>query len=468
MAILQKKFTTKITSFKIALPIIILVSLIFRFWLLPERFIFDIDTAYQSFFAKTILDHFHIIWIGVSASNTGYYLGPGLVYMTALLLWISKSDPIILGYFASFMGVLTTLSIFYIANYLYGSRVAILSALLYASSFFITSYDQRYWPIFIPLIAIWIFFGLMKSRAQPRWLILTVLLISLAYHIHLSLLIFWPFILWNFFRQLKKVDIFTWVGSITAYFTVTFPLLVFDFVHNFDNLRAPLKFIQSRQEVSEFNSHFTYVMSLINKILFVNIQNVQLITIFLTVISSLLIVYLIKNRKEHTLLSGVVVLFILLLSLYPGPLQEYYIVLLFPFWTLAAGLLLKKVPLKYVSFLLVLFLIVNFYSLITVLEPRGLSTKKNLVQTVSQYMTDEYFLDFEGDRDIEGWRYLFSIYGKKPAQSKTDSMFGWLYPQEISSTLPQHKVFITTKNTLYKNPVYFGRFGRYYAYILPN
>ncbi len=448
---------------------IFVITALFRFWKIPERFIFDIDAQYQALFAKTIINHFHIIWIGVSASNLGYYLGPGLVYMTAFLLWLSKGDPIILGYFASFLGLLTIFSIFYIADNLYGRKVGILSAIIYGASFFISSYDRKYWPILIPLIAVWIFFSLAKAEKRPQWLFVAVTLISIAYHVHLSLFMFWPFILWRFYRLFKKIDLKTWIGSILVYFAVTFPLLVFDLLHNFDNLLTPMRFFQIKQGTSGFQSHIVYLVTLINKVWFSGVQNVAFIQIFLTLFSVLLLGYVVKKRKKFSLLTGIMVTFTLLFSFYPGPIQEYYIVLLFPFLAITAGLLLSNLSQMYTVSLLSLFLFANIFTLITFQTSRGLNIKKDLVEKTSRHIQEPYYLDFEGELDMEGWHYLFTAYGKQSAQSKTDNMFGWLYPNEISNTKPKLRVYILNdyrRDEALKNIILTTKSGPYTAYIV--
>jgi len=410
-----------------------------RFWRLADNFIFDIDTQYQALLAETIIKDFHILWVGVSASNIGYYLGPGLVYLTALLLWISKGDPISLAYFSACAGAITAASVFYITNKLYDKKVALISTIIYGFSSFIISYDHRYWPIFVPLIAIWMFYSLVKSAENPRWLILSAILIAASYHVHLSLLIFWPFILWRFIRQFKKIDWLTWAGSITVYFAITSPLLVFDFVHNFDNLLMPLRMLKNiaSSHDSGASFHFDLLFSLINRIWFNN---------FLAIVFSLLVlIFLLVEFKKHpnNLLIGIIFSFIILFGLYPGPIQEYYIVFLFPFLAIAAASLFKRLPSAITFIFLFIFIAINSCQTLSAKTDRGLTAKKKLVKEASQKITAGYYLSFDGSLDMEGWRYLFEAYGKKPSQSKADSQFGWIYPDEISKQKPKIKIIIS-------------------------
>ena len=229
----------------VIVSLIVVAFLIFlRFYQIPQRFIFDIDVQYQALLAKTIINHFHIIWIGVSASNVGYYLGPGLVYLTAFLLWLSKGNPVILGYFASFISVLTIFSLYFVVKKVWNEKVAVFSSIIYGFTPMIINYDRKYWPIFVPLITVWFFYSLVKSQKETRWLILSSILIALSFHVHLSLMIFWLPLFWVIVKQFKRIKLITWILMIGSYLIITLPLIVFDFVHKFDNFLMPIRLIK--------------------------------------------------------------------------------------------------------------------------------------------------------------------------------------------------------------------------------
>lgn len=424
---------------------VLALSVFLRFNRVPLNFSFDIDTQYQALLAKTIVKHFHIIWIGVSASNIGYYLGPGLVYLTAGLIWFSKGDPVILGYFASLVGCLTVLSVAYITNNLYGKKTALISTVFYGFSSFIVLYDRKYWPLFVPLIAVWIFYSLVKSRYNHRWLLVSIILIAASYHIHLSLLFFWPFILLTIVSCFKKIRLIDWILMGVSYLAITSPLLVFDFVHNFDNLLMPLRYIQnlSNNHISGFQTHFPFVISTIQKVFLE--QNTITIPIFVLILCiSLLSIIHSGLRRSTFLLISIVILFILMFSFYPGPLQEYYVTLVLPFIVIAFALFLKKMPQIIIVPLLILFVAVQIRSSLLTTNIWGLENKKKLIIETSRYLNDSYYLSFDNDRDYDGWRYLFEAYGKTPSSSQADSMFGWIYQTEISQEKPKLRVIIST------------------------
>ncbi len=457
MAISQEKTTSirrlivLLASNKSVLGILLLVG-IFRFWNVSKYFIFDLDVQYQALLAWEQIKNFHIIWIGVSASNLGYYLGPGLVYLTALLLKISQGDPIILGYFASCIGIITAVSLYVICKVLFDKKIALISLVLYGFSHFMIAYDRKYWPLFIPLIALWLFFSVVQSRKNPMWLILSIILIATSYHIHLSLLIFWPFIIVALYRSRKKIPFRMWGIMAASYLMITSPLLVFDFVHNFDNMLLPLKLLSSKSNEYSGNFHilnsFNYLNGLTSQIL----VSKQFSTLVSFIVFFMLLLQLgckfhnWKKSSEATryLLAIIITLFLAVLF-YPGPLQQYYGVLFAPFIFLLLALGISGWQPQYRYLTLAIFIVINCISFLRQPSYNGLSAKKKFIENLTSEIGNEtYYLSFEEDRDYQGWRYLFQQYGRIPASSKSDEMFGWIYMPQIKST-HQVTVFIGQK-----------------------
>lgn len=397
----------------IILFFIFAISFFLRFYQIPLRFIFDIDTEYQVLLATTIIKDFHIIWIGVSASNIGYYLGPGLVYLTAFLLWITK-DPVILGYFASFVGSITLVSIWFVSKKFFGEKISLIATTLYGFTPFIINYDRKFWPIFIPLVGIWMLYGLVKSQNNKWWLLLCIFLISISFHIHLSLMVFWPFIIYGFIQAkiltLKSSNILFILLNFILYFLITLPLLVFDFVHNFDNLLTPIRFIQhlGTEKISVHREFpWIYVLYLLCSI------------------------YLWVGTKSFTkkMIYGILIFISFAFIMYPGPMQEYYTVIIFPFITIALALFLYKLPRSLLIGGLFIFSGINIYNFITQPYPTGLNQKKIMIQHICPTIQNKpYYLEVGSKgRDYNGWYYLFTVYCKQPTKSDVDSMFGWIY-----------------------------------------
>lgn len=395
-------------------------ALFLRLYQIPQRFIFDIDTQYQVLYAQTIVRDFHIIWIGVSASNIGYYLGPGLTYLTALLMWIS-SDPVVLGYFASLVGVLTLLSVWFVVKKLFGDKAALIAATLYGFTPIIVNYDRKFWPIFVPLVAVWMTYAFVRSAKNYRWLILATILIGLSFHIHLSLMLFIPFYIFTFFRTKAIVNVKFLILNLFIYFLLTSPLLVFDFVHNFDNLLTPLRFIQNMGKGTAVPHAFPWMFAG----------------------GAVLCVALWKIYTKPAMRWVLVILATICLAftVYPGPMQEYYLVVLFPFVAIAVGFILHKLPNQILAAWILVFAVWGSMSFIKTNNPRRLEVKKQTITKVCKTITKPYYLEIGGDkRDYEGWYYLMSVYCRQPDRSDADAMFGWLYPEHLEKAAEESKL----------------------------
>lgn len=479
----MKKLVTPTT---IAFSGIILLAAILRLWNVGGLFSFGIDEEYQSHLAWSQVKHFHKIWIGVSASNIGYYLGPGFTYLNALLFKISHGDPLILGYFSSLLGVLTTASILFITKKLYGTKAAIIAGLIYASSALMVFYDRRFWnPTPIPILSIWMFYSLMKAKENARWLMLSALLMGMSYHFHITFWMYYPFFYYTLFTLRKKIDWQTWVAMPLVFLLITFPLLVFDFVHNFDNLLMPLHFLQSKSSThSLFNisEHINNVVSTLGRIwylpfhAFIFNESVPSPlpmtdgTIIFSILSLSILVWAFVTAKDFKLrfLWIVSIVFISFFILYPGSVSEYYLLAFFPLFIVLSAVFFKQFSLQVLYPFAMILIILNACAVFTASQKDGLTAKKKLIQSTAKYIGDrEYYLEMRGSyKSLWGWRYLFKTYGKTPAQSSIDGTFDWMYKDERSSEKPKLTVVVSDEE--FNEPFIVKKFteGNYRTYII--
>lgn len=472
------------------IPILIFglcIGIIFlRFFKVGDLFFFDIDEEYQAFLAESIVKDFHIIWIGLSAGKTGFYVGPGFTYFNAFLFWLSKGDPLILGYAASLIGTCTAFILFYISTKYFGIKTAIIATILYGFSAYMNFYDRRFWnPTFVPLISLLLYYSFTESFANNKWIIVTAFLLGVMFHIHASLFVFIPLsiiIFYFLYRHQKKLKNFNWKESlfiisiaIITFLAVVSPLIVYDFVHNFDNIRTPIRLLQKPTDAGPS-------MTITQKILlyFTTISksfyndNPYLIP-YLTVTIGMIIVWYILKKKNlsRDILAYILIGYTVFFIAFPGTVIEYYLLGLLPFIFIIFAWCISKLHWKLYIPLLSVYIVINLISLFHAFQDTGnrLNHKKIFVQKVMNEIGDKtYSLETTEDYLLYGgWRYLFGIYGKKPLQSQADQMFGWIYPNELTETKPQIKVIISPKNKLpdlKSNTVI--KTGPYYGYIITN
>ena len=466
------------------LIIFILLLIIFlRFWRVGELFYFGIDEEYQSLLALSIIKDFHIIWIGLAAANTGFYLGPGLVYVHSLLLWISRLDPLILAYAASFIGLINAMVLFLISGKLFSKKTALIATCIYSFSFFVASYDRRFWnSTFVPLIAMLFYYAYVRFRTDIRWLIAITALLGLSFHIHASLFIYIPISLVIIIKYLKKLiaagsSKFQLISiillSIISFLVFYSPLIIFDYVHNYDNLKTPLRMLQGMNQSNEgvlLLSHFD-IFSKVNSQFFNIALNIKIVEYVLALFVLAIILYFLiskQTREKYFILFTIVLFYLIMFFFYPGKMLEYYYLGFLPFMSLVLAYYLTRIKGLIVSFLLFALAAVSVYRQIILPVNNGLKAKKTLIKkTVAVLGDNDFYLNTSHEYlYFGGWRYLFEAYGKKPGQSQADQMFGWIYNKEISTDKPGLEVIIS-QNQLKGNKFRLvAREGSYYAYII--
>jgi len=481
------------------LPIIIFALLcVLRFWKAADWFSFNFDEEYQALISWSQVKDFHPIWIGVSASNFGFYLGPGFTYLNALLFWISKGDLSILAYFSSLFGLITTLSLYHVSSKIFSKKVGIVSSLIYGFSALLIYFDHRFWnPTPIMFITIWLLFSLYQAKNDSRWYILTSILMATALHVHLSLAVYWPLILYLLIRSFRKISIKTWFVAIVSYALVVLPLIIFDINHNFDNILGPLKFLAgSNNSDSSFSFHklFTHarnIFSSTSRLIFLNFYtNIQeehglgahgaFMTrpnTFLSLFSFIAFVSFFvrsKANKNLRILGGMIISIVAFYVLYPQWGAEYYLLSFFILFTIVLALFLEHLSWKALAPLLVVYAAINSITIFTTTQsPYGLVARRDLVDQVMVKIEDRPFsLETEGKdprkyHPYGGWHYLFQTYGNRPTLSFADEFFGWTYPDEISTEKPLYRVIIAEQKnipcTADQNckPVHSGAFTAY-------
>jgi len=485
-------------NFKLIIGILIVLVLIFiRFYRAADFFTFNFDEEYQAHLAYEQVKDFHPIWIGVSASNIGFYLGPGFTYLNALLFKLSGGDPISLAYFAPFLGVVTGLSLYFVTKEIFNKKIAFLAMVIYLGSTLMNFLDRRFWnPLPIPFITIWLLYFLYRAQKDTRYFIAVSLLMAASLHVHMSLLVFWPLVLFYIIAHLKKITLKTWLLSIVVYLVVISPLIVFDFVHNFDNIATPIRYFQNKniehQKVTAgtINSHWVVWLNSLSRYLYIapqtDLQNEQCLgqhcaitpaVKYLSIFPLISLVYLIwrslKDPKRRYLLVMLVFSMVFFI-LYPGYSAEYYLLNFFVLFPIVLALFFDILPTVLTVLLLALFIIFNS---LTVLKSSqalyGLTTRKMGIEKVMKTIGDKsYSLENYGKENRKyhpygGWRYLFKIYGSTPTKSFADEFFGWIYQNELTDTKPYYKV-VVSDSIEYKSketPVANFKMGTYYYYI---
>jgi len=461
--------------------IIMLLGAFLRFCLESQNMMFTADESYLAYIAQTIIKDFHIIWIGWSALGFDLYLGPFWIYIISPFLLISRGDPLILGYLSSFLGIVTIYLIYWFGKNAVNYKVGLIAALLYASLPLVILYDQKPYPPAIPLLSTLILISLYKTSKNKLWWIVFATTWGFVFHLHLSLILsLFVAIYWFLSQKFKhKIRIFSY--SLIVFLATVSPLIMFDYFHTWSNVTAPIraaKMIGQQESELFLSNHVNALFNSLGRVWYLTpgsqagdeiVPNCKNAVASTTTESSLLMSvfgvclyawYMLSTttwkQKSRRLVALLSLSFVLPFVFVPviNPI-EYYLLGFFPLYFLMVGIIISnlKPKLQKLSYLIILvFIALGIGTIFRAKTDFGLAAKKNLVQKTMKEIGDEtYYLSSEGGcQSVGGWRYLFTVYGKRPTSSKDDLSFGWLYEDELTGKKPKYKVLVIDTRSNYK------------------
>lgn len=470
----------------LAIVLILLLAIFLRFYNLPDVFVFGGDEEHHVLLANTIVENFHIIWVGVNVAHLGFYHGPFFTYFTALWMYLTQ-DPIILGFVAATLGVITTTAVIFVGYKLFGIKVALIAGLLYATLPLMVFYDQRYWnPSITPLLMLGMVYSIYQSKLNSIWLILFAVCYGLVFHTHFSLIPMPLIAAYFIFKEKIKISRRALIFSIVIFLLTISPLIAFDYFQKGRLITAPFRLNQiSKDSTNKINpTHHTASLietlgriwylepnrtssdetlasctstSLLGTPVTVDEQSTRTKVPLLSILSAILIGYfLIRKTTWKTFNTSLIALSIILIIstflIFPGGAYEYYIRGIFPLILFIPGIFLIYFKKEAILFFIIILSGLGIYTVLTASGEYGLNTKKQLISQVTKVTKNGSF-EIKQDSSIchqyEGWRQLFIAYAneqvlksvneqvlgyanRKPARSFSDGSLGWYYPNEIS------------------------------------
>lgn len=436
---------------------ITLLALVLRIYHLNQLYIFGADEEYQTNIVMTLVRNFHLIWIGVSAANTGFYLGPFWSYFTYIWLLLFHGDPLSTAYIAAFLGAFTTFVVFYVGWKMFSFRAGVIASILHACLPLIVFFDQKYWnPSATPLLSVVMLYSLYRTRDNQRFWLLFALSFGLVFHTHLSLV---PFALLALYQIRNGINKTILIQSIIVFLLVLSPLIVFDYFHNWSNITTPLRLGQIALSANEsYLAKFKALTESVMRVWYLpqfSINANEVLSACSKYRSSpsilafpfliLIIIFFIRKQTWLQENSRVLLFSIILISLsfilFPGRKDEYYLLGLFPLLLFIPALLWNK---HLIPVLILAISVLGITGIVTSYNPYGLEAKKQIISKVMSIIgTNPYDLEEQGVcHQYEGWRYLFTTYARPPERSSIDSTFGWLYPDQIHKTYVKYSVII--------------------------
>lgn len=429
---------------KILFVSLLLFAVFLRLYNLEGRLTFDWDQENFSWQAKQLVIDHKLTLIGAEQSIGGLHLGPFYNYVLDFFFFIFRMDPIAGGVTAIIFGVLTMLTLFFVGNRLFGKRVGYLALIIYSFSFLMIRWDTIFWNV-NPLYALSLLsvYSLYRSLSEEKYLVLLGISLGLGFHTHLTtiLLCILSFVVLLYQRPKFKPKII--VTSFIVFLFTLSPLIIFEFRHNFHNIRQSLGILSAAQNsLPAEKFKFLTMANLIKDQLFsfvtFSMPNTlkSIMTLFCWLIIFFARFFARENRRFIDIELILILIVFLVFSIYPGHVTEYYLGVLIPggiiICSFMIDLLLKKGRLWRALALVILmvFIAFNLNGWFRFEKVMSLRDKKEAIQYIIQKNDNKPFrLSITAlPGNDSGYKYLLWYYRAKTTEDLKDPVYTIVAP----------------------------------------
>lgn len=442
-------------------PLLLLLVLTFllRVINIERLFYFTYDESIPALVGRRLILWQHIPLIG-GITPFNFHLAPYFYWFLAGILATGNLNPIAWGWTGAIIAMATTAAM-YLAGLTFGSaRVGILAAAAWTFSYLANVYDRHLWALYWgPLISLIVLISLYKIiKGQEKFVYLLAPAIAFAIHADPSNLVFLllSIVVWVLYKIPLRKSTFIALGIILFSFL---PLAIFDLRHNFANSRPVLDFWKQDRNNPGFESKKFINNSLLfpraasrliypfgnNEIAkqysycqtFVR-QKYQALPWYFVLLAAIVIVGFIvwsikKKNNPWRLIGLLLILYFLGIQLYGtifrADVFEHYITGTFAAFLLIFAKIASVLPKKLLFIVLIIFVSANLNKLVVAKNSMGLTAKRQAIEWTMQKIGERPFsLDsLSTCWKLNGYRYLFAIFGREPVKSYVDPNFAYLY-----------------------------------------
>ena len=462
-------------------PILLLVlfTFILRVIKIEDLFYFTYDESIPAFVGRRLLLEKHLPLIG-GVTPFNFHLAPYFYWLLSLILIIGKLNPIAWGWAAAIIAMFTTLMMYMVGKTFANYKVGFLAAAFWTFSYLANVYDRHFWALYWgPLVSLIVLYSLYKIitcsvilspskslraknllRTFDKFTILLGIVIALSIHADPSNVVFLALsiLVWIIYKLPIKRSTFLAAGFILFSFL---PLVVFDLRHNFANTRPVAEFILQGRNNPGLNTHKFINNSLLfpraaSRLIYTFGDNeiskqysycqtfvaekFKAIPIPVLIISTITVLVFLTWSFTRRKMEPQLFVMSLLLALYFVGIQiygtifradifEHYITGTFALFLLVFVLLVSKLPKKLWLAVLGIFILINLLKFSLAANSQGLSIKRRAIEyTMAQVGNKPFSLDsLSTCWKLNGYRYLFAVFGHEPVKSYVDPNFSYLY-----------------------------------------
>lgn len=240
------------------LLLILAVASFLRFYKISAYMEFLGDQGRDAIIVSNFLKHGDLMFIGPQTSIGNMYLGPWYYYLMAPALLLSFFNPLGSAIMVALLGVATVWLIWRVGQEWFGRATGLLAAFLLAISpvavyYSVFSWNPNIMPFFA-LLSMWLLWRIWQKNEFRKlpWLAISLAMVLNSHYLGLLLFPIVGFFWFLTFKNNRKKKtqkpflLFTFY-CLLIFFFLMFPLVLFDFKHNFANFNAFKQFFMVRQ-----------------------------------------------------------------------------------------------------------------------------------------------------------------------------------------------------------------------------
>ncbi len=476
-------------------PILLLVCITFflRIIRLEELFYFTYDESVFAFVGRRLILWHHIPLIG-GATPLGFHVAPYFYWLFAFILVLGKLNPIAWGYASAIIAAATTYMLFLIGSTFSSKKVGFIAASIWTFSSLANIYDRHFWGLtFGPLFSLIIIYCLYQIiKGKNKFIYLLGISLALIIHADLSFNVFLVLtaLTWFVFKLPIRKNTLVVLGFIPI---LILPLVIFDLRHNFANTKPILNFLSRGQNTPTFNSqkfkdNFLLFPRTFTRLVYIfgdkevsknysyckpYIQEKYEVIPFVLILASIMAlvgfsVWSFKQNKNKgwKIVSLILILYFIGIQIYGTVLRadifEHYLTGLLAIFALILAKLISFLPKRILFFILALFVALNLYKFLILQNSMGLKMKRKAIEyTMGQVDNKPFSLDsLSTCWKLNGYRYLFAVFGREPVKSYVDPNFAYLYgTTPVAEKHPATVVVFVVHDYLPESASYYQRYA---------
>ena len=429
------------------LALIIFLACAIRLYRLPEMAPFDFDQEYAANFAYRVLNVYPIQLIGQGLSVQGLFMGPLYFYFLVPFYALFNLHPIGGTIGSIVLGIITIVTYFFVVKQVFGNVAGLIAAFLRASLFSYINTDWSVTPAFSSdLIALITWFCFYKYwQGKHKHLILLGFIFGMYSSFHPILFPFYIvfLVLLLIKRRLPKKQII--FLSLIAFLIPLSPLLLFEYLHNFLEVKLLFSFFNSSgSEINRIPEMMNYAQNI-----FIDLASNLRLPIWWSFIYATILIFLIykkigfwKDQFHFVFLLSSTVVFLVYYSFFPKSVPEYYFIALTTanliYFSANLSMLQERFrPILLISLVLITYLNLNYlrHHKWDHQNTASLYNKEQIVKRIKYDNAKDIpifvsYIKFPG-RDF-GFSYLFSYYQIKLNDQTQDPVYTIVVPISLS------------------------------------